>query len=470
MGIIKNIKLDQGANGVPSLIMEGRNSVIIELCGLTRPGRHVLNNKPLTVLYFPFRIGRLSRTDLASSSRQDLLIPDMQPYSVSRNHVVFERVDEKIFLVDEDSTCGTIIDDMRLGHNYSGETRVELSAGVHTLAIGGSGSPFLFSVTVRQMRQKDFQSIDGDVPDRFPQARMLYEKLVQYERNLLDNKGMSASERGMAAEGMVRVIVSRPDLLDLLRCLAANPVSGPRYLAQHSVNVAIFSIVLLSGLRYPPDETVKAAAAALLHDIGMQEVDPGILEKNGTLTFGEYESVKKHASIGGELLDASDDVCVAASAVARDHHERVDKSGYPRGVNLLPDVTRFVGLLDCFEAMTHDRPQRPAFSPHAAVRVLTGAANTGFDPDTRKAFLSTFTFFPVSTIVRLSTGEIAQVVAVNEGAPLAPTVRVLASADGTPPQSPRQVDLSKIREISIVKDVRDPGLARRFGCAAPVQA
>ena len=443
MHIIKNIRLHQNVDGGQNLLLEGCGSTVVELVGLTRFARVALGSKPLTILYFPFRIGRLSRTDLSSSAKQDLLLPDNQPYSISRNHVVFERENGKVFLVDLDSSCGTIVDNIAIGQKDRGEGRVELSCGQHTIAIGGADSPFLFQATVRTMKPADSLAIDNDIPDKFPQARMLYAKLCQYEQNLLNNRELSPQERGMAAEGMVRVIVSRPDLLELLQRLASNPVSGSDYLAQHSVNVTIFSIVLFKNLEYPQDDMVKIAAATLLHDIGMQDIDRAVFLKNTTLTAEEYGVIKRHTEIGGELLRCSDDVCSVAAALARDHHERIDKSGYPRGINILSDVTRFVGILDCYEAITHDRPQRPAFLPPEAMRILAASNNTAFDPGTRKAFVNVFSFYPVSSVVKLDTGEIGQVVGVTQGQPLAPTVRILTAADGTPDVEQRLVDLSR---------------------------
>ncbi len=441
MHILKDIKLHQNIDGGQNLLLEGCGSTIIEFAGLTKFARLALSNKPLTVLYFPFRIGRLSRTDLATSVKQDLLIPDTQPYSISRQHISFEKDNEKIVLVDMESRCGTTVDNVAIGRNCKGVSRVELGMGLHTIALGGSDSPFLFQASVRTMRPADSLSLDNDLPDRLPQARMLYAKLCQYEQNLLNNRELSPQERGMAAEGMVRVIVSRPDLLELLQRLASNPVSSGDYLAQHSVNVAIYAIVLFKNLQYQADEMVKIASAALLHDIGMQHIDHAVFLKNSALSREESNIVRKHTELGGEMLECSDEVCTIAAVIARDHHERIDRSGYPRGINMLSEVTRFVGLLDCFEAITHDRPQRKAFSPHEAMRILA-ANNTAFDPDTRKAFVNVFSFYPVSTMVRLDTGEIGQVVRVNQGRPLTPQIRILTAADGTPDPQRRLVDLS----------------------------
>ena len=379
---------DAGAGDIPGI----HQKIVVELVGLTKISRAVLNNEPLVILYFPFYIGRLSRTDLMSSAKQDLLLPDIQPYSVSRNHLVFEKVGNKIIAVEEGSTCGTLIDGIHT-RKQGVENRTELTMGEHTIAIGGPDSPFLFHALVRVMQPADFLILEGTIPDRLPQARLLYDKLCVFEKNILENRDLSPRERGTNAGEMVRAILNRPDLLELLRCLASNPIQGSNHLARHSVNVTIFSIVLYSSLKFPAAEIVRLGAGSLLHDIGMQGIDQTLLLKNRSLSQSEFDTVKKHTAIGSELLASSDDICESAAILARDHHERVNKRGYPRGISVLPDTIRFFGFLDAFEAMTHDRPQRNAISPHEAVRALVDRDNDAFDAETRKTFLNIFSFF-----------------------------------------------------------------------------
>jgi HD-GYP domain-containing protein (c-di-GMP phosphodiesterase class II) len=435
--------------------------IVVELNGLTKISRAVLNNEPLVILYFPFYIGRLSRTDLISSAKQDLLLPDIQPYSVSRNHLAFEKVDNTIIAVEEGSTCGTLIDGIHT-REFGVQKRTKLTMGEHTIAIGGPESPFLFHVVVRAMQPADYLNLGRDIPDRLPQARLLYDKVCSFEQNILSNKSMSPQERGTTATEMVRAILSRPDLLELMRCLASNPVLGTNHLARHSVNVTIFSIVLYTSLEFPQKEIIRLCAASLLHDIGMQGIDQTLLLQNRSLSQSEFDTVKKHTEIGSDILHASDDICESAAILARDHHERVNRRGYPQGLSVLPDTTRYFGFLDAFEAMTHDRPQRLAISPHEAVRALVSRDNDAFDSETRKIFLNTFSFFPVSTVVRLNSGEIAQVISINNGHPFTPKVRVIFSSGGQPVNGGRTIDLKEDTGISIVREVQDRDFVREY--------
>ena len=459
MGIVSLHKNQQHID-ITSIASFDHEPMVVELVGLTKCARTALTDRPLIVRCFPFRIGRISRTDLLSTAMLDLLLPDWQPYQVSRNHLIIDKKDGAILLIDESSTCGTCVDTTRFGAKIGAQSRVILDKGHHTLALGLADSPYLFSLEVRSVKVSDHLMLDSALPDRLPQARMLYDKLCGMERTLLTDASLPPAQRSATAGAMARAMVDRPDLLDLLQCLAGSPVSRGEFLSQHSVNVAIHSLALFGGLDYGPDDVVKLTAGAFLHDIGMMGVDRTIIFKNGALKPDELSSIKQHPRLASGLLYGTDDINIIALQLSRDHHERIDRSGYPRGVDLLPDYTRYVGLLDSFEAMTHDRPQRHAFTPHDAVRILADSPQPSFDADTRKAFINVFSFFPVFSIVRLSTGETAQVVRTTLGRPLAPHVRILLDRKGLPVPADRIVDLSSEPGVSITKDVKDRDLAQ----------
>jgi HD-GYP domain-containing protein (c-di-GMP phosphodiesterase class II) len=459
-----NSTLRNGSNAFHHPLSTREGHFVVELAGLTKTARQVLFNQPLILLYFPFRMGRLSRSDPKSTSQQDLLLPDFRPFYVSRNHIVFDRRGDDIVIIDETSTCGTIIDDRLIGKRANGENYAILVPGPHTIAIGGPGSPFLFQALVRQQKPSDFLALDQSIPDHLPQARQLYRKLCEYESHLLDGPMPGAGDRLQSTLEMARVMANRPDLLEPLRCLASNPVCGAEYVAQHSVNVAIFSIALHTTLKTPQEEMVPIVAATLLHDIGMQEIDKGILSKKGALSKAEFDKIKRHTTVGRELVSGTDSLHEIAAAFTGSHHERIDQSGYPGGTGMLSDRVRLLGFLDAFEALTHDRPHRQAFSLHQAVRMLTKREDSSFDMDTRKAFLNAFSFFPVSSIVKLSTGEVGQVVGINQGRPFAPQVRIIQGKSGSNGKSAdgRLVDLGKEHLISILKEIPERELFQRY--------
>lgn len=131
------------------------------------------------------------------------------------------------------------------------------------------------------------------------------------------------------------------------------------------------------------DETqIKAIeAAALLHDMGKLAIPEFILNKPGRLTTSEFDVMKQHANIGADIL-SSIQFPYPVVPIVRHHHESWDGSGYPdklRGV-AIPLGARILSVVDCFDALTSDRPYRPALAVDDAIAVLVQRRGTMYDP------------------------------------------------------------------------------------------
>jgi putative nucleotidyltransferase with HDIG domain len=129
-------------------------------------------------------------------------------------------------------------------------------------------------------------------------------------------------------------------------------------------------------------------AAALLHDVGKLAIPDALLDKPGPLTPDEYERVKQHAAIGGELLTEVAFPGPLASLV-RHHHENWDGSGYPDGQSRaqIPLGARVLAIADCYDALTSHRPYRRALSHDSAVAMIHERRGSMFDPEMTDAFL-----------------------------------------------------------------------------------
>jgi len=121
--------------------------------------------------------------------------------------------------------------------------------------------------------------------------------------------------------------------------------------------------------------------SGLLHDIGKIGVPEVILCKEGRLTDQEYESMKKHPSIGAKILERIHNLKPIISGVLT-HHERPDGKGYPRGLKKkdIPVEGRILGLADSWDAMTSHRTYRQALSLEKAITELRKYSGTQFDP------------------------------------------------------------------------------------------
>ena len=130
-------------------------------------------------------------------------------------------------------------------------------------------------------------------------------------------------------------------------------------------------------------------AASLLHDMGKLAVPEYILNKPGKLTPAEFERMKLHASIGADILSAID-FPYPVVPIVRHHHENWDGTGYPDGIRgtAIPIGARILSVVDCFDALTSDRPYRPRMSDIEAIRILTSRRGSMYDPIIVDTFIS----------------------------------------------------------------------------------
>lgn len=154
----------------------------------------------------------------------------------------------------------------------------------------------------------------------------------------------------------------------------------------HSQRVSRLSIEIARELGLPPETIHQVRVASLLHDIGKIGVPDAILGKTSELNTEEYEVMKQHALIGERILRPVHILQQALPGIA-DHHERLDKSGYPRGVgnHQISMMGKIIAVADVYDALTSDRPYRDAYSPEAALDYLQERAGTQFDAESVEA-------------------------------------------------------------------------------------
>jgi diguanylate cyclase (GGDEF)-like protein/putative nucleotidyltransferase with HDIG domain len=141
------------------------------------------------------------------------------------------------------------------------------------------------------------------------------------------------------------------------------------------------------GVRDPAQ--IKAIeAASLLHDMGKLAVPEYILNKPGSLTPAEFEKMKVHASVGADILSAID-FPYPVVPIVRHHHESWDGNGYPDGLagSQIPIGARILSVVDCFDALTSDRPYRPRLSDAEAIEILMDRRGRMYDPLIVDAFV-----------------------------------------------------------------------------------
>lgn len=230
------------------------------------------------------------------------------------------------------------------------------------------------------------------------------------------------------------------------------------YLFQHSLNVCVYSTLLGMSSGYTREETMMLGMGALLHDIGKTQISTQILKKPGSLSNDEFELMKNHTVIGYELLKDEPNMPLLVAHCAFQHHERLDGSGYPRGIKdgEIHDFAKWIGIVDSYDAMTTSRIYRAPLLPHDAMERLYAGSGTLYEQRKLQHFRDRVAIYPIGISVKLHSGESGVVVDLNNSYPHRPVVRVLYNEAGEELKAPYEIDLSKQLTVMIV-GVNDGG-------------
>lgn len=150
----------------------------------------------------------------------------------------------------------------------------------------------------------------------------------------------------------------------------------------HIRRVQTYAIELAQRVGVSSDSQLKALeTAALLHDMGKLAIPEHILNKPGRLSPAEFDRMKRHAALGADLL-SSIPFPYPVVPIVRHHHENWDGTGYPSGISGtdIPLGARILSVVDCFDALTSDRPYRPQLAPEEAFKILDERRGVMYDP------------------------------------------------------------------------------------------
>lgn len=210
----------------------------------------------------------------------------------------------------------------------------------------------------------------------------------------------------------------------------------------HCINVALISNILAKWLKMDDTEIETATQSGLFHDIGKIMIPEKIIKKPGKLTDKEYEEIKKHPQIGYDVLK-DQPIGNHIKNAALMHHERCDGTGYPQGLKA-PQIDRYaklVSIADVYDAMTSARYYREPLCPFTAIELFEESGFTKYDSEMIMTFLKHIVDTYISSTVKLSTGEIGEIIFVNQDSLSKPTVRI----------GNDYIDLSKRQGVTIEK-------------------
>lgn len=201
------------------------------------------------------------------------------------------------------------------------------------------------------------------------------------------------------------------------------------YTYEHSVDVAVLSILLGKAGYLTIDKLRILGLGAIMHDLGKIHM-ADLINKPGRLSPEEMETVRTHTWLGFEAMRKTPEVNLIAAHIALQHHERLDGSGYPRslkGKEIL-EFAKIVAVADVYDALSTDRPYRPRLQPEEISEILKKNQGQELDANWVRLLFQHVAIYPVGSIVMLDSGEIGVVSRQTENTQK-PVVRVLSDPD-----------------------------------------
>jgi HD-GYP domain-containing protein (c-di-GMP phosphodiesterase class II) len=250
------------------------------------------------------------------------------------------------------------------------------------------------------------------------------------------------------------------------------------YTFEHSVEVAVYGVMLGKRIGLSRSMLRDLALGCLLHDVGKQYVDIRILNKPGKLTDAEFAQIMQHPVLGFQLVRQMPMPNPRPAAIVLQHHERQDAAGYPNrlfGTNRIhrSEAERFdprriallaevAAIADVYSALSSDRPYREALPADRIFEIMREEGGPHLNRDLMRAFVTYVQHFPIGAHVRVTggtyDGALGVVTEVSANAPARPRVRLLYDRTGHGLGEGVEIDMRQLPagvELHVVPDTGD---------------
>jgi putative nucleotidyltransferase with HDIG domain len=339
-----------------------------------------------------------------------------------------------------------------------GVTALELKHLVRVLhdgrARGEDFNKILHAHGVRHIRPLRIKDEDQD-QEHSPRA--IYNRALEVVDRIFHDVRMGTVPTSEGAiktvKSMVHMTLTEPHALFAMSMLK----DYDNYTFTHSVNVAVLALTVGRACGLEEEQLRVLGLGALLHDIGKLKIDWEIINKPGQLTDEEFEQIKQHPTNGADIVRQMEGITPEIIDIVLGHHLRYNREGYPadaRGQSASPMVD-MAAIADTYDAMTTLRSYQRPMTPKSAIARLKGLSGSILHPVFLDSFINFLGPYPVGTLVRLNTNEIALVTWVSTERRNELRIKVLFDSDGTPLTDPEIKELNAESTASIIAEV-DP--------------
>ena len=231
------------------------------------------------------------------------------------------------------------------------------------------------------------------------------------------------------------------------------------YLAFHQARVGVLAMRLGVTLGLGRRQLVELGLAGALIDVALWRLPSEMIRRLDALSADEKAQFLAHPRTGADLVRRHAPSGSTVAELVLQHHEREQGQGYPQRLpgEAIRLEAKILGLVDTYTGLTSPASRRPGLRPHEAVREIVRSKRESFPALLIKALLTEISVFPPGTLVRLNTGDVGRVIAVNRDHPLRPRVQI-HDARGAPPASPaKTVDLSETPFLYITGPAAEGG-------------
>ncbi len=281
---------------------------------------------------------------------------------------------------------------------------------------------------------------------KLKEAFSVRQRTVFAVKNLLNDakmgKTFSLQTVISSVEEIIDQVLENPDVF--MRICQLKKHSYNTYI--HSVNVSVLMAGFASALGFSKDKTFDLTIGGILHDIGKMKIPEQLLKKGSVYTMQEMELIRRHPTIGVEILKKmSLKIPETSYKIIEQHHERFNGSGYPQKLKgkQICESAMICAITDVYDTLTSDTGYRRPCLPQEALAIIFQGADEEYPRAMVEHFTKMIGIYPVGSFVRLSSKEMGVVIKINRNFLLYPQVMVLFDSNSQKLQLPFIRNLSE---------------------------